>query len=55
MAIKLPRAQYIRVEIPAPHILLVTIDREERMNALPTKTCWDMDAIWNWFDNEPEL
>jgi hypothetical protein len=55
MAIKLPTAQYVCLEIPAPHVLLMTIDREEHMNALPVKACWDMDAIWKWFDDEPEL
>ncbi|SLM40752.1 carnitinyl-dehydratase [Lasallia pustulata] len=51
----LPAATYALVEIPAPHVLLVTMNLAAQMNALPMKAVWEMDRIWRWFDNEPEL
>ena len=53
--IPLPAATYVLVEIPAPYVLLVTMDLEAQMNALPMEAVWEMDRIWRWFDNEPEL
>lgn len=25
------------------------------MNALPAQACFEMDKLWTWFDDEPEL
>lgn len=50
-----PGAKYVLVEIPAHHVLLVTMNLAVQMNALPVEAVWEMDRIWRWFDNEPEL
>ncbi|MCJ1304022.1 hypothetical protein MMC08_006834 [Hypocenomyce scalaris] len=50
-----PAAKHVLVEIPVPHVLLVTMDLPVQMNALPMETVWEMDQIWRWFDDEPEL
>ncbi|KAL3466298.1 ClpP/crotonase-like domain-containing protein [Aspergillus heterothallicus] len=50
-----PSSQIFTLSFPAPHILLVTINRERRMNAIPTQGHRDGFAIWNWFDEEPSL
>ncbi|KAL4870012.1 hypothetical protein BDV12DRAFT_166881 [Aspergillus spectabilis] len=50
-----PTSQIFTLTFPSPHILLVTINREKRMNAIPTQGHRDGFAIWNWFDEEPSL
>lgn len=49
-----PTSTYI-LSFPAPFILLVTINREARMNSIPMAGHHEGDAIWNWYDEEPEL
>jgi hypothetical protein len=50
-----PQIQGVLVTFPAPHVLLVTLDLEKRMNAIPARTSFDMDKLWNWFGQELEL
>lgn len=50
-----PEMRFVLVEIPVPHVLLVTINLASQMNALPVEACWEMDRLWKWFDEEPEL
>lgn len=40
---------------PAPHVLLVTINRPKHMNSLGNAAHWEGDAIFRWFDREPSL
>jgi hypothetical protein len=50
-----PRQQHVLLEIPLPHVLLVTINRAKQMNSLTMAGCWEMDLLWKWYDEEPEL
>lgn len=50
-----PSSQYYLLSYPAPHVLLVTINREKHRNALNYQAHWDAEAIFRWFDNEPSL
>ena len=50
-----PETRFVVVDIPVPHVLLVTINLEKRMNALPVEACWELDRLWKWFDEDPEL
>jgi enoyl-CoA hydratase/carnithine racemase len=50
-----PSSQYYLLSYPAPHVLLVTINREKHRNALNYEAHWDADAIFRWFDKEPSL
>lgn len=34
---------------------MVTIDREKRLNSIPTQGHTEGEAIWSWLDNEPTL
>jgi enoyl-CoA hydratase/carnithine racemase len=43
------------VSFPAKHILLVTINREEYMNCLPTEATIELGHLWKWYDSEPEM
>lgn len=51
----IPAVKYVLLEFPAPHILLVTINLENQMNSLPVDATWEMDRVWRWFDDEPQL
>jgi len=50
-----PVTRFVLVEFPAPHLLLVTMNLPDQMNALPVEACWEMDRLWKWFDEEPDL
>lgn len=50
-----PATPFYKLSYPAPHILLVTIDRERNMNAIPISGHWDGERLWHWFDEEPSL
>ncbi|KAH8704744.1 putative carnitinyl-CoA dehydratase [Talaromyces proteolyticus] len=52
---KPPSSQYYLLSYPAPHVLLVTINREKHRNALNYDAHWDAEAIFRWFDKEPSL
>ena len=50
-----PAVTSILLDFPAPHVLLVTINREKQMNSLTLDGAWEMDRVWKWFDDEPQL
>lgn len=54
-AIKFPPTKYVLLSIPAPRILLVTMNLAKQMNSLPVAASWEMNGVWDWFDAEPEL
>ncbi|KIV92752.1 hypothetical protein PV10_04021 [Exophiala mesophila] len=43
------------LSIPAPHILLVTINRVKQMNSIPSAVHWYLHRVFTWFDREPTL
>lgn len=40
---------------PSPETLLVTITRPSRMNSIPQSGHLEGEALWNWYDSEPNL
>jgi len=50
-----PSSQNYLLAYPAPHVLLVTINRPRGMNSIPYAAHWEADAIFQWFDDEPTL
>ncbi|CAK7206724.1 hypothetical protein SEUCBS139899_009530 [Sporothrix eucalyptigena] len=50
-----PETEVLKLEYPAPYVLLVTINRERQMNSITMAGHWEADAVWNWLDDEPEL
>ena len=40
---------------PAPHVLLITINRPKAMNSLPYASHWEADTLLQWFDGEASL
>lgn len=55
LTIQPPATPLYKLSYPARHVLLVTIDRERSMNAIPISGHWDGERLWHWFDDEPEL
>ena len=43
------------VSSPAPHVLLVTINRPRQLNALRREMHYRLDRLWAWFEAEPKL
>lgn len=43
------------ISFPAPHILLVTLNRPKLLNAIHTQQHKDLDGLWKWYDSEPSL
>lgn len=50
-----PPTESLTLAFPAPFVMLVTIDRERRMNSIPMAGHTEAEAVWTWFDEEPEL
>ncbi|KAL3439263.1 ClpP/crotonase [Aspergillus tetrazonus] len=53
--VPLPRVTLFELQVINPGILLVTINRTQRMNALPMLGHHVGSAIWNWLDDEPSM
>lgn len=50
-----PKVESCLLSFPAPYVLLVTMNREKAMNSIPFCGHWEMDEVFNWFDQEPNL
>lgn len=50
-----PELSFYELSFPAEHVLLVTINRESHMNAIPMAGHWQGERLWQWFDDEPQL
>ncbi|KAF2205081.1 ClpP/crotonase [Delitschia confertaspora ATCC 74209] len=50
-----PPTSHVILSYPAPYVLLVTINRAKAMNSIPFAGHWEMGAVFDWFDNEPNL
>ncbi|GJN76813.1 hypothetical protein PLIIFM63780_000300 [Purpureocillium lilacinum] len=55
LATQPPKTTYYELSYPAPYVMLVTINREAAMNAIPMAGHWDGMRLWAWFDEEPGL
>ena len=50
-----PGTTTYELSYPAPYVMLVTINREASMNAIPMAGHWEGERLWQWFDEEPGL
>jgi enoyl-CoA hydratase/carnithine racemase len=50
-----PETPHFLLSYPAPHVLLVTINRARQMNSLPQAAHWEGEALFAWMDAEPSL
>jgi len=50
-----PPAEYCVVSYPAPGVLLVRLNRPKELNCINMDGHAELDAIWQWMDEEPNL
>ncbi|KAJ4358566.1 uncharacterized protein N0V89_003150 [Didymosphaeria variabile] len=50
-----PPTSHVLLTYPAPHVLLVTINRERQMNSIPYAGHTEMGQVFDWYDREPNL
>ncbi|QSZ34332.1 hypothetical protein DSL72_005923 [Monilinia vaccinii-corymbosi] len=50
-----PQTSSFLLTYPTPQILLITINRPQAMNSIPSFAHWEADEILTWFDNSPDL
>ncbi|PGH09907.1 hypothetical protein AJ80_07617 [Polytolypa hystricis UAMH7299] len=43
------------ISFPDPGILLVLINRPKQLNSLTVEASYELDSVFQWFDNEPSL
>ncbi|KAI0161825.1 enoyl-hydratase [Hypoxylon sp. FL1284] len=43
------------VSFPAPHVLLVTLNRPAQLNSMPRAQHFALEQLWAWYDGEPSL
>ncbi|KAL4939243.1 hypothetical protein BDV06DRAFT_225214 [Aspergillus oleicola] len=55
LATQPPSSATFLLSFPAPHVLLVTINREKARNSISLQGHLEGDAIFTWFDREPFL
>jgi enoyl-CoA hydratase/carnithine racemase len=50
-----PTPADIILTYPAPHVLLVTLNRPRNLNCISTQGHSDLHAVWEWLDEEPSM
>lgn len=55
LATQPPATKTYILSYPAPHTLLITINRPAQRNSIGYAGHWEADALLSWFDNEPSL
>ncbi|KAJ9646682.1 hypothetical protein H2204_000374 [Knufia peltigerae] len=43
------------LDFPVEHVLLVVLNNPKSLNCLTTDDHWSLDALFQWYDNEPSL
>jgi enoyl-CoA hydratase/carnithine racemase len=50
-----PPVPDVLVSFPAPHILLITLNRPKQLNSLPSSLHAPLAALYDWYDEQPSL
>lgn len=50
-----PAVPNVLVSFPAPHVLLITLNRPKQLNAIPSTQHAALSALYDWYDSEPHL
>ncbi|RVX71551.1 hypothetical protein B0A52_05123 [Exophiala mesophila] len=45
----------IKLSYPSPSTLLITLNNPKSLNCLSTALHWELDSVFNWYDEEPSL
>ena len=52
---QLPHQTYAQISFPNPQILLIVFNRPKSLNCINVPSHWELDSLFEWFDNEPSL
>lgn len=52
---QMPKAKHCVLSFPRPNVLLVKLNRAKDLNCINSEGHMELDAIWNWMDDEPNL
>lgn len=50
-----PTPEYAHLTIPAPHVLLVTLNRPRQLNCINAQGHAELARVWEWMDEEPSI
>ena len=50
-----PPTTLATLSFPAPHVLLVTLNRPKQLNCINSAGNLELDRVWAWLDEEVEL
>ncbi|KAJ5502441.1 Crotonase core [Penicillium fimorum] len=50
-----PTPAHATLTYPAPHVLLVTLNRPRNLNCIDSQGHADLHAVWEWLDEEPSM
>ncbi|RYP34044.1 hypothetical protein DL767_004486 [Monosporascus sp. MG133] len=50
-----PATPHVEVSFPRPHVLLVRLNRPERLNAVTLPLHAALERLWDWYDAQPSL
>ncbi|CAG8557956.1 4355_t:CDS:2 [Acaulospora morrowiae] len=50
-----PSTKTFLLSFPAPHIILITINRPDTLNVLDFSAQHELEEVFNWYNSEPEL
>jgi enoyl-CoA hydratase/carnithine racemase len=50
-----PAPQHALLSFPAPHVLLVTLNRPRDLNCINSQGNAELHEVWEWMDDEPSL
>ena len=50
-----PKTSFSKLGFPADHILLITLSRPKSLNCINYQGHVELDAVYKWFDHEPQL
>ncbi|KAK0627479.1 ClpP/crotonase-like domain-containing protein [Immersiella caudata] len=50
-----PSVPNVLISFPAPHVLLITLNRPKQLNAIPSAQHAPLASLYDWYDFEPHL
>ena len=55
MAIELPKTTICDLSFPRSSVLLVTLNKPEKFNCIPSFGHKELEDVWEWMDSNPHI